>query len=93
MFADLHHLVAFKTSLVMDDKHHFEGYTRADGEVFDGGVTGFKITNTFEGPGTWYNKDTDSYEASSFTHVATDQYISTAKPPCRLGDRGCDVGW
>jgi len=28
---------AFKTSLVMDDKHHFEGYTRADGEVFDGG--------------------------------------------------------
>ena len=46
------------TTLVLDDGHHFEGYTRADGETLDGGPTGFKIKDTFEGPGTWLNAGT-----------------------------------
>jgi hypothetical protein len=33
MFADIKHF----TSLIQDAQHHFEGYTRADGQQFDGG--------------------------------------------------------
>ena len=94
--ADLAHLVAAKaqfSTLVMTADHHFEGYTNTDGEEFDGGVTGFEIVNKFEGPGTWYDKDSDEFDAKYSTHVATDQYISTSQPPCRLGDPGCNVGW
>ena len=52
----------------MDDFHHFEGYTRADGEEFHGDATGFAIVDTFEGPGTWFNVENiapfgGSYEA------------------------------
>lgn len=46
------------TTLVLDDGHHFEGYTRADGETLDGGPTGFAIKDSFEGPGTWMNAGT-----------------------------------
>ena len=52
----------------MDEFHHFEGYTRADGEEFHGNASGFAIVDTFEGPGTWFNVENfapfgGSYEA------------------------------
>jgi len=54
--------------------HHFEGYTRADGETFDGGVLGFAITSKFEGPGTWYDAVEDEWGSSSDIRIDTDSY-------------------
>jgi hypothetical protein len=49
MFSDFHHFVALKaqmTTLMSDDgQHHFDGYTRADGEQFDGGYTTHTLTH------------------------------------------------
>ena len=50
-------------------------------------MLGFQIIDTFEGPGTWYNKDSDEYEAKRVINVATDQYGGVGFGGCRLN--GC----
>ena len=47
-------------------------------------MLGFTIVDNYEGPGSWYDKDSDQFGFFRNIHVATDQYGTRTFTSCPL---------